>query len=726
MKLFRNLILLLAGLPAAAALAGGTRTWEVAHYGDFLAGTFENVELDREGILRVAPSLDEVYPSDQAVVWALASGADGSVFFGTGHQGGVYRVAPDGAGELLWKAPEIEVFALAVGPDGQIYAGTSPNGKIYRINAAGEGVEFFDPDDQYIWSLLFDSEGGLVVGTGGRGKIYRVTPEGTGSLWFASGQRHVMSLALDATGRVLAGTDPDGILYRIEGDGRSFALYDSDLPEVRSIAVDAAGAIYFAAMGGGMERLLQAIPAARAGMQGPVSAPQPQAGVAVGASRVASSVTYLQQPQVAYGGERAALMRVVDGIAVEKLWSSNEENILGVAVEKGLPPKALFATDQEGRIYRMSDDRSLSLLSQTGQAQMTALLRADDGVFVASAHGGTLYRLGRVPAEQGIYETPPRDSGGVSQWGEISWRGEAEDGSSIEVRTRSGNTYRPDKSWSDWSAPIANGSGSAIRSPPARFLQWQATLRGAATLDSVRVHYLPQNSAPTVRSVNVVPESTSSEASSSSKASNSTSSYSITVSASGDASASQPTGVQSAATAPVRKLAVVWGAEDPDGDELRAEVSFRGERETAWKVVERDLPGPKYLVESDTLADGWYEFRVRVDDGKVNPEGRALHASRISRPVLVDQTPPLVRELAPAEDGGLRFEARDAVSEIRSAEFAVDAGDWRPVLSDDGVLDAMQEQFTVRPGTLEPGEHLIVVRVRDRAGNAALAKSLVR
>ena len=708
------------------AVAAGTRSWELARYGDFLSGTFENVELDREGTLRVAPALTEVYASDQAVIWSLAKAEDGTVYFGTGHQGGVYRVRSDGVGELLWRAPEIEVFALAVGQDGLLYAATSPNGRVYRISADGEGAVFFDPEDPYIWSLLFDLDGRLIVGTGSHGKVYRVTPKGEASLWFESGQRHVMSLALDAAGRVLAGTDPDGVLYRINDDGGAFALHDSDLPEVRSIAVDPAGVIYFAAMGGGMDRLLQSIPAAGAGVLAPASAPAAQASVQVASSQVTSSVTYAQQSQVVYQGERAALMRVVDGRAVEKLWSSNEENILGVEVEHTSPARVLFATDQEGRIFRMGDDRSLSLVSQTGQAQMTALLRARDGVFVASAHGGSLYLLGRGPAAHGVYATSPRDAGGVAQWGALSWRGEVTEGSSIEIRTRSGNTYRPDASWSTWSEPLPNSSGSAVQSPSARFLQWQATLRGDSQLDSVRVHYLPQNSAPVVRSVNVVPESTSGESSSTSQTANSSSGYSITVSASGDSSPPQPTSGNSGGSAPVRRLAIVWGAEDPDRDELRAEVSFRGEGETIWKVVETDLPGPRYSVEGDTLADGWYEFRVRVDDGKANPEGRVLHAERISRPVLVDQTPPVVRGLTPAADGSLRFEAQDAASEIRSAEFAINAGEWKPVFSDDGVLDGRLERFTLPTGNLGRGEHLVVLRVRDRAGNAALAKSLVR
>lgn len=717
--------LCLAALQVGAASAAGTQSWELSSYGDFLAGTFKDVALEWDGSLRVAPSLDELYSSDQAVVWSLAQGADGTVYFGTGHQGAVFRLPSGGPGELLWKAPEIEVFALAAGPDGHLYAGSSPNGKVYRVSADGQAAEFFDPGEQYIWSLAFDRKGRLVVGTGGGGKVYRVAPDGTGEPWVELGQRHVMSLALDAEGRVLAGTDPNGVLYRIHDDGEPFALYDSDLPEVRSVAVDADGGIYFATMGGGMDRLLQAIPGQQAGVQVQVSGPASATGVQVASPQVASSVTY-GQTQVVYSGERSAVMRIVDGQAVEKLWSSSEENILGLVVETRSGPRVIIATDREGRIYRTGPDRNLSLLSQTGKAQMTALLQSPEGIFVGSAHGGALYRLTPSSARAGTYETAPRDTGGVSQWGRLSWRGTSGEGSAIQVETRSGNTYRPDASWSDWSDPLSDGSGSTVMSPPARFLQWRATLAGDARLDAVRVHYLPQNSAPVVRSVNVVPETAKADASAGSNASSTTSSYSVTVSASGSSSPPQPTGGQAAATAPVRKLAIVWGAEDPDGDELRAEVSFRGEGESEWKTIKADLPGPRFSIESDTLADGRYEFRVKVDDGKANPDHRALRAERISRPVLVDRTPPSIQALPPGEAGELRFTAVDLASEIRAAEFAVNAGSWRPVLSDDGILDGLREEFTLRLGEIEPGEHLVVLRVRDSAGNIALAKSLVR
>ncbi len=700
---------------AVSAQAASTQTWELSQYAELLAGTFDNVALTSDGSLQAAPALETLIETEEAVVWSLARTEDGTVYCGTGHRGAVFRLSADGTGQKLWEAPEIEVFALTVGPDGQIYAGTSPDGKVYKVSPDGEAEEFFDPEQKYIWALLFDTEGRLVVGTGDGGIVYRVQPDGTAETWFESGQRHVMSLALDREGRVLAGTDPDGILYRLEDDGTAFGLYDSDMPEVRSIAVAANGAIYFAAMGGGMERILKAVPVTSAGAAGGGAVV-----VSAGTASVTSSVQY-SQGQAAYSGERAALMRMRPGLAVDKLWSSNEENMLGLSLTGSSEPRLMVATDREGRIYRIGPDRERSLLSQTGKAQMTALLQVPEGVLVASAHGGTIYKLADAPAETGTYETAPRNTEGVSQWGHLSWRGDVPDGGTLSVRTRSGNTYRPDTSWSAWSEPLTAADGSQVESPPARFLQWQATIGGGSRLDAVQVRYLPQNSAPVVNSFNVVPEAPTTQESSNASSSNSNS-YSITVSASGNSSA--PRSTSKSTPTVVRKLALVWGSEDADGDTLRAEIAFRGEGETTWKTIEDGLAGPRFSIESDALADGLYEFRVRVDDGASNSPERTLSAERLSRPVLVDHTPPALTALQDDGDGAVRFEAQDAASPISSAEYSVNAGDWRPVLSDDGILDARSESFTINLGPRASGEHLIVLRVRDARGNAALARTL--
>lgn len=724
-----------AAVLAVPLRASSTRVWELSDYADFLSGKLERLALDREGRLRAAPALSAVYQTDQSVIWSIAEDAEGVVYFGTGHQGAVFSVSRQGEGKRIWKAPEIEVFALAAGPDGRLYAGSSPNGKVYRLDKSGKAEPFFDPGETYIWSLVFDRSGGLLVGTGGKGKIYRVDAEGKGELWFDSGQRHVMSLALDAQGRLLAGTDPAGILYRVESPRRAFALYDSDLPEIRSIAAARDGAIYFAAMGGGMERMLQSVQAAQAAAQQAAArqAPAVKAGAAparAAAAQTSATVSFAQ-PTVSYGLERAAVLRLQPGRAVEKLWSSTEENVLGLLLKDAQGSQAVFAGDRGGRIYEIDPRRRLSIAAQTDRPQITAMLRTAQGVLLGSAHGGGLLRLANEPAPSGVFETAVHDSGGVSRWGRLRWQGTAPEGASIAVRTRSGNSHRPDAAWSPWSAPVNEADGAAVASPDARFIQWQATLTGGAVLDSVRLTYLPQNSRPVVKSVSVLPEAAAADDDAKTAAADAASSYSITVSASGEVSAPvSSTQALELGRGPRRKLAVSWQAEDPDGDALRAAVAFRGEGETAWKTIERNIDAAKLTLDSDALADGRYRFRVTVDDGGVNPAGRALTDRKISAPVVIDHTPPRVRPAAQRTDAagaGIRFEATDATSNLRSAAYAIDAGEWRPLNADDGVIDSSTESFTVKPGANPGGgERLIVLRVRDRAGNAGLGKALLR
>ena len=164
----------------AVVYAASTQTWEISDYKDFAAGQFENISLSPEGSLTLAPALDALFSSDQPVIWAVACAPDGTVYLGTGHQGRVYRVAPNGESKLFWSAPEIEVFSLVLSTDGTLYAGTSPNGKIYRIDSEGNGEVFFDPKESYIWSMILageqDSDRNLwrmYAGTGEEGRLLR-------------------------------------------------------------------------------------------------------------------------------------------------------------------------------------------------------------------------------------------------------------------------------------------------------------------------------------------------------------------------------------------------------------------------------------------------------------------------------------------------------------------------------------------------------------------------
>jgi hypothetical protein len=200
----------------------------------------------------------------------------------------------------------------------------------------------------------------------------------------------------------------------------------------------------------------------------------------------------------------------------------------------------------------------------------------------------------------------------------------------------------------------------------------------------------------------------------------------VSGSAEGSPSSATSTPQQTIPGAAQRRLTVTWQAEDPDGDKLSSELSFRGEGESSWKLVKKDLPDASFAIDSDTLADGIYWFRVRASDSPANPPESAQSAERTSQPVLIDHTPPAVRLAATNGRASVQFEAADAASMLQSAEYSIDAGPWVPVFADDGIVDSRREVFTVRLTDLAAGERLVTLRARDRAGNAGLAKAVIR
>ena len=199
---------------APPARAGGPVVWETNSRAELLNGDARGVSVTDTGALMLAPRLTQVFDTEQAYVWSTTADASGNVFLGTGHDGRIFRVSPDGRGQLLYDAAELDVTALAAGRDGALYAGTSPDGKVYRVTTDGRAEVFFDPPDRYIWSLAFLPDGALAVGTGDTGRLYRVRAAGArpdASVLVDLNETHIISLASDREGNLVAGTDPQRV-----------------------------------------------------------------------------------------------------------------------------------------------------------------------------------------------------------------------------------------------------------------------------------------------------------------------------------------------------------------------------------------------------------------------------------------------------------------------------------------------------------------------------------
>ncbi len=738
-------------LAAGALHASSTAAWEMNTFQDFLRGRFTGVSLSRDGRIALAPKMESLFASEQPYVWSVADDGKGAFYIGTGHKGRVYKIEASGKSTLVWTSPEPEVFALAVAGDGTLFAATSPDGKIYRI-ADGKAAVYFEPGTRYIWALAVGRDGALYAGTGDGGKVYRIASAAKGEVYYDTGQSNVTCLTLDKQGNLLAGTDPNGMLYRISAKDKAFVLYDANLPEIRTVAVGPDGNVYAAALGGSVAQKANAASSAGGGASSTTQVTAPTTTITVTEDAnaqgglemkprpatdptkqpAAAATPVYAAPLEMMGVEKSAIYRVLPDNTVETLWSSKEENIYDILLASG---NLLFSTDQHGRIYRMTPDRRVTLLAQTAEGETIRLAASGNSFVAATGPMGKLYRLNEGFGEQGTYESPVHDAGSVARWGQISWRGERTGASRLAFQTRSGNSARPDRTWSEWSAPVTDLRGSGVESPNARFVQWRAALGGGGavspSITSVALSYLPQNNAPLLKSLNVNTQLAAITSQvKAATAQPATGTYSITVTDTGESGASSLSGTatQTVSRGVTQQIQIVWQAEDVDGDKLAYSLYFRAEDELNWKVLRANLPETSVVLEGDVFADGKYLFRVVASDRPSNAGASARQAELVSAPVQFDNTPPVLLMSVPSRTGAavdIDVQAQDTTSNLRRAEYSLDAGGWQPLEAVDGVIDGHTERFHVHFDSLSPGEHLLVVRAYDASNNAGLGKTLV-
>src|SRR5438093_4294053 len=101
----RSICALAASLTIALTLtpiaASSPKFFQAATQADFRKGDVENLSIDNRGQLVLGPATELVYETAAPFLWSLVATSDGSLFVGTGNEGKVYRVDPDGRGSLF-------------------------------------------------------------------------------------------------------------------------------------------------------------------------------------------------------------------------------------------------------------------------------------------------------------------------------------------------------------------------------------------------------------------------------------------------------------------------------------------------------------------------------------------------------------------------------------------------------------------------------------------------
>jgi hypothetical protein len=715
--------------------ASSPKFFQATTQADFLKGDVENLSIDSNGQLTLGPAVELVYETAAPFLWSMVSAPDGTLFIGTGNEGKVFKVDPDGKGSLFFDSTELEVHALALAPNGGLYVGTSPDGKIYKVDRNGTSSTFFESDDKYIWALVVDAKGNVFAGTGDKGIVYKITPDGKGTPFYKAAATHATAMAFDKAGNLLVGTGTPGKVLRIDQEGKPFVLLDSPFQEIRALRFDEKGMLFAAALNGRGSSGGPSLSDDRPVIDRPTSEPRaPVPSVSAEITSIAivdvGSSSTASTPREDRRSVKGAVYRITPDGVWDQLWESRDDSPYDLTFD---PNGALvIGTGNKGKIYRLEGDPLRpTLLARASAQQVTAFYRDSRGrQYYATANPGKLFRLTPDRAARGTYESEPRDAQMISTWGTISWRATSPSGSGVEVYSRSGNTETPDDTWSAWSSAYTKADGSSITSPKARYIQWRAVLTGKGqgpVLTSITAAYLQRNLRPQVRSVTVHPPGivfqkpfTTGEPELAGFEDQTTPDRKLT-----QAAMSQSAGAQALGRRTYQKglETLAWKADDDNDDDLVYDVLYRREGETVWKPLRKNIADTILVWDTTTVPNGTYFVKVVASDSPSNPLGTALTGEMDSASFEIDNTPPAI------VIGGVRlergrtmisFDVRDDHSPIQRVEFSQDGQHWRGVFPVDGIADSRAEHYEL-PIEGELGERGLTLRASDSMNNVSTA-----
>lgn len=780
MKQLIAFLILVISVPTWAVTASH---WVHTSEADFKPGTFHNVVATNLGDLKLSRAVKTLLEQDPKIgaVYALAEASDGSIYAGTGPQGVLLLIKGDKVSTLAELEDGTSVFSILIDQQGRVLLGTGGSkGRIYRIEKPGDKPQvIFDADDvQYIWSLAQTPDGNLYAATGPEGQLFEIKPDGSRSVVLDSDQNNLLSLISDGKETLYAGTDPDGLVYRVNRKTReSFVLYDAAETEVAALAMDAKENLYVGTAeateqtetaeeaaakeqvgrpeGGPGGVPIQAEPPAepepppavpnpnpgqpdpipkklvifpadardarstRNSDEGPGNKPKPPGPGNPGepnprpqppgaGSKPAAPATPPQQGINTTGTGQAR----AEGNAIYKIDPNGFVTeifrqpvlVFSIVEHEGT---LLVATGSEGLVYQVNPAAEETVvIAKVDPKQVTALLPTRDGrIVMGLANVGGLAVMGSGYASQGSFTSAVLDASQISQFGKIELHGSLPAKTSLKVATRSGNVKEPtETSWSKWSADQPATEFVQSDSPSARFLQYRLTFITTADgtspiVEDVDVAYLMPNLPPQVTGVKVTVGGKNTPAQPAAESE-------------GGGPVSPPSG---------RIQTITWEAADPNSDALVHSLYYRNGRKAPWILLKEKLKEPTFEWDTRSVADGRYEIKVIASDTAANPVGQGKSAGRVSDPVLVDNTPPVIGEVKSAVSASqvrVDVKAVDRTSTVTAVDFAVDsAQDWQAATPSDKMFDSPEAAANFTAVNVTPGPHQITVRATDARGN---------
>jgi hypothetical protein len=241
--------------------------------------------------------------------------------------------------------------------------------------------------------------------------------------------------------------------------------------------------------------------------------------------------------------------------------------------------------------------------------------------------------------------------------------------------------------FSAWSTPVEASSATKIDCPVARFAQLKIFFHGtddkSPTVRRAALASVVPNIAPIIHSIKTV-------------------------------RAQQQ-------QAPPGTINIETAATDENNDPLVFKHEISEIDSGVWVEIEEETKQNAYQWNTLSVPDGIYIVRVTVSDKLGNNPQTALEAVRLSEPVIVDNTPPVITGKDVEVENGkavIRFTATDEYSLISRSRYTVNSNTkWISIIPDDMLFDTKQESFTIEVKDLAAGRHIIAVEISDALDN---------
>jgi hypothetical protein len=328
-------------------------------------------------------------------------------------------------------------------------------------------------------------------------------------------------------------------------------------------------------------------------------------------------------------------------------------------------------------------------------SQITAVVVSGEDVYVGTANPAKLIKLGRNFSAEGTYTSDLIDAGQPATWGKLQIEADIPEGCKVKVASRSGNVKDVnDPTFSAWTELVEVTEPVQLGCPLGRFCQYKLVLQSikgmvSPIIRAIAVASTVPNLAPKVESITLA-----------------------------RIEAPGKTGV----------FKISFKAKDDNGDKLIYKIEFRKAGRTNWVELKDQLEADNFEWDGKTVEDGRYEVRVTVNDERSNTSSTKLTGSRVSDPVVIDNTGPVIKDVkvtSVVKDNEpyrvIEMAVSDELSVIGQLEYTIDSNtDWIGTVPNDLVYDTTDENFTIEINAkkkLTKGEHIITIKVSDAVGN---------